>query len=159
MNWINVGLKEYNDFLAVVQQDLALSQIVQLPLAREKSMREKVEFIEERLEPQQFTTLEKPGPKQRTELIFQQIDGTKGVCHSLREEGGNIGRHSSNQIIILEESVSRHHARIDYTDAEFWIKDIGSTTGTFIKINGRMELKQGMIIEMVSNCYRLDQCD
>ena len=99
-----------------MQQELAFSQVVQLPLAREKSLREKVEFIEEKLEPQQFTTLEKPGPKQRTELIIQQIDGPKGICHSLREEGGNIGRHSSNQIIILEESVSRHHARIDYVD-------------------------------------------
>lgn len=57
MNWINVGLKEYNDFLAVVQQELSLSSTSQLPLAREKSLREKVEFIEEKIEPQQFTTL------------------------------------------------------------------------------------------------------
>lgn len=70
------------------------------------------------------------------------MDGLKSIFHTLKEEGGNIGRHSTNQIIILEESVSRHHARIEYSNGEYYIKDIGSTTGTFVKITGRMELRQ-----------------
>jgi pSer/pThr/pTyr-binding forkhead associated (FHA) protein len=118
-------------------------------LVNHKSFREKVEFIEEKVsaEQQQYTTLEKPGPvselskKQRSELTIQQCDTPKGICYSLREESGNIGRHSSNQIIILDESISRHHARIEFFNGEFFIKDIGSTTGTFIRINNRLELK------------------
>ena len=31
----------------------------------------------------------------------------------------------------------------------FYLKDIGSTTGTFIKIEEPMELKENMIIEML----------
>ena len=38
-------------------------------------------------------------------------------------------------MIILEESVSRFHAVINYHDKNFYLSDTGSTTGTFIKVN------------------------
>ncbi len=38
-------------------------------------------------------------------------------------------------MVILEESVSRFHANIEFYKNDFFIKDVGSTTGTFIKIS------------------------
>lgn len=67
----------------------------------------------------------------------------------------NIGRHSSNQIAIFDESVSRHHAQIEYDDGRFFLKDIGSTTGTFIKIQDPLALKKGMILEVGSYQFQV----
>ena len=58
----------------------------------------------------------------------------------MKEQGAKIGRHSSNQILILDESISRFHAEIKFKDDTFFIKDTGSTTGTFIKINEKYEI-------------------
>lgn len=55
-----------------------------------------------------------------------------------------------NEVVIYDESVSRHHAEINYHDDEFFLRDIGSTTGTYIKIVEKLQLEEGMIIEIGS---------
>jgi pSer/pThr/pTyr-binding forkhead associated (FHA) protein len=60
------------------------------------------------------------------ELIIQPTDGPQSNYYSIKEDGGKIGRHSSNQILILEESISRYHAEIIFKDNQFFIKDIGN---------------------------------
>ena len=61
------------------------------------------------------------------------------------ENGAALGRHSaSNDIVISESFVSRRHCEIKYiseesnnTDsstAKFYMRDIGSTTGSFIMV-------------------------
>ena len=72
--------------------------------------------------------------KKEYQLIIQQSDGPQTSFFSVKEEGAKIGRHSSNQILILDESISRYHAEIKFEDRFFFLRDIGDTTGTFIKI-------------------------
>ena len=67
-------------------------------------------------------------------MIIQQYDGPQTSFFSVKEPGAKIGRHSSNQILILDESISRFHAEIQFKDEKFLLRDTGSTTGTFIKI-------------------------
>jgi diguanylate cyclase (GGDEF)-like protein len=43
-----------------------------------------------------------------------------------------IGRSSKNDLIIDQESISRHHARITFDGANFWVADLESTNGTFV---------------------------
>ena len=43
-----------------------------------------------------------------------------------------IGRSSNNDLFIDQESVSRHHARITYTDGVYSLADLGSTNGTYV---------------------------
>jgi len=85
-------------------------------------------------------------------IIINSIEGATEVSHTINEQGARIGRHSSNQIVIYDESVSRHHAEIffDYSGNMFYLKDIGSTTGTFLKITDPVELKLDMILEIGS---------
>jgi pSer/pThr/pTyr-binding forkhead associated (FHA) protein len=59
-------------------------------------------------------------------------------------------------MVILEESVSRFHAEISFEKNEFYLRDIGSTTGTFIKIMGILMLEEDMIIEMGSNQFLVE---
>jgi pSer/pThr/pTyr-binding forkhead associated (FHA) protein len=68
------------------------------------------------------------------EIVIYPSEGPQNTYYKLNESGGKIGRHSANQIVIMEESVSRSHAEILYQENDFFIKDLESSTGSFIKI-------------------------
>lgn len=57
-----------------------------------------------------------------------------------------IGRSSDLDMVLVEDMVSRRHAKISSTDSEVYIQDMGSTNGTFVngeKIAGRALLQEG----------------
>jgi predicted component of type VI protein secretion system len=51
------------------------------------------------------------------------------------EDVSTIGRAPDCSIVLNERSVSRHHARIFFESAHYWIKDLDSANG--IKLNGK----------------------
>jgi len=56
-----------------------------------------------------------------------------------------IGRSSDLDMVLVEDMVSRKHAKISTTDSEVYIQDLGSTNGTFVngeKIS-RSRLQEG----------------
>jgi pSer/pThr/pTyr-binding forkhead associated (FHA) protein len=57
-----------------------------------------------------------------------------------------IGRSSDLDMVLVEDMVSRRHAKITSTEADVFIQDMGSTNGTFVngeKIAGRAQLAEG----------------
>jgi hypothetical protein len=44
----------------------------------------------------------------------------------------NVGRHSENDIVVLDSRVSRKHAQIRKTRNGYMVFDVGSTGGTFV---------------------------
>src|SRR4051812_30682659 len=46
-----------------------------------------------------------------------------------------IGRHADNTLALEDPELSRHHARIEFQDAEPTITDLGSANGT--RVNGQ----------------------
>src|SRR5215831_3893398 len=64
-----------------------------------------------------------------------------------------IGRSSDLDMVLVEDMVSRRHAKISSTEAEVYIQDMGSTNGTFVngeKIAGRALLHEGDRILVVA---------
>jgi len=56
-----------------------------------------------------------------------------------------IGRSSDLDMVLVEDMVSRRHAKITTTEADIFIQDMGSTNGTFVngeKIAGRARLTE-----------------
>jgi pSer/pThr/pTyr-binding forkhead associated (FHA) protein len=60
-------------------------------------------------------------------------DGSE-VTHDLPEEKTTVGRISENQLHIPDDSVSSRHAEIFFEHANFYVRDLDSTNGTFLNV-------------------------
>ena len=58
--------------------------------------------------------------------------GLKAVRVELAQEDTSIGRGSHCRVRLPFENTSRLHARITYSDEEYYIEDLESTNGTFL---------------------------
>jgi hypothetical protein len=62
------------------------------------------------------------------------VSGSKqGVAFPLRQAVVSIGRATDNNIVLQDNSISGHHARIELRGAQVFVIDQGSRNGTFIK--------------------------
>lgn len=43
-----------------------------------------------------------------------------------------VGRDDGNDLVISDETVSSHHARLSHRHRQWWIEDLQSTNGTFL---------------------------
>jgi hypothetical protein len=68
-----------------------------------------------------------------------------------------VGRASNTDVVLVEDMVSRKHARVSVSDDEVLIQDLGSTNGTFV--NGekvkRARLKDGDRVLIGTSILRL----
>lgn len=44
----------------------------------------------------------------------------------------NVGRGATNDLVINNDTVSSHHARLTYHLNQWWLQDLNSTNGTYI---------------------------
>jgi diguanylate cyclase (GGDEF)-like protein len=92
------------------------------------------EYLESTLEvtiSRDMSSLVKTAAQQQALLIV--LSGPRlGTRSVLGEAPVDIGRGSSCQLILDADSVSRRHARIEWTGGEHRLLDLGSTNGTFV---------------------------
>ena len=85
-------------------------------------------------------------------ILLKAVEGqSKNKSFEIGPEGATIGRHSgSNDYIINESFVSRKHCEVRFNPQsnQFLLKDIGSTTGTFIMLKHKTKLKAGLLFQM-----------
>jgi predicted component of type VI protein secretion system len=94
-----------------------------------------------------------PGPSLRAVLVA--TDGpAKGDTYVIPVEGATVGRLPENAVCLPDDRLSREHARIEFRDGRFWLRDLGSRNGT--ALNGNLiscpqSLSNGDTIELGSN--------
>jgi len=70
-------------------------------------------------------------PQDGAHLVVQNEDGQDTIL-SLADGPVTVGRRTSNEMQILDPTVSREHVRISHDDDGGHIEDLGSTHGTFV---------------------------
>lgn len=89
-----------------------------------------------------------PARKGYAMLLLQASDGPQPI--PVESTTMTIGRGLSNDIILEDTRVSRHHAQLRYKSRRFWITDLGSTNGT--TVNGERvnetALRDGDVISL-----------
>ena len=62
----------------------------------------------------------------------------------------NTGKHNGGSMIgLLDKSVSNRHAQIEYLDGRYYVRDMNSSSGTFMKMheNVKQQLHCGDIFQ------------
>lgn len=65
-------------------------------------------------------------------LVYSKLHAHLPSALPFRTSETTLGRDSSNSLALPEAAVSRHHAAIDRRGDSFWIRDLGSTNGTWV---------------------------
>lgn len=103
--------------------------------------------LEEEIEPDPPAAPVAPQAPARAWLVFTQ-DGRKAA---IRDTRVNLGRSSSNEIVIADESVSRLHAQLHVNrDGGFSVTDMDSLNGTKVggePVKGTRQLRPGDVIQ------------
>mmetsp|Transcript_38943 Transcript_38943/g.28186 ORF Transcript_38943/g.28186 Transcript_38943/m.28186 type:complete len:138 (+) Transcript_38943:107-520(+) len=89
-------------------------------------------------------------------LVLKAVEGQLlNNVYIIGDNGAALGRHSaSNDMVISESFVSRRHCEIKFVpgdedaDSKFYLRDIGSTTGTFVMVRQEVLLKSNMMFQM-----------
>lgn len=81
------------------------------------------------------------------------------IVFQIKEKECEIGRASTNSIIINDDKISNFHARILNENNQIWIEDLKSTNGVFVngkKINKRHVLHDGSLIKLGSTILKFE---
>ncbi len=88
---------------------------------------------------------------------------TAGQTLNLEKSELFVGRENNNDIVINDSEVSRRHARLFFTDGNYFIEDLNSTNGTSVngqRISGAYQLHPGELImlgESITMVYEFFQ--
>jgi len=76
--------------------------------------------------------LNRPTPKDRDRAYLIVLAGTSvGEMYKITSEKTVIGRGQQADIQVIDEGISRRHAEIGHDGNKIYIKDLGSTNGTY----------------------------
>lgn len=82
--------------------------------------------------------------------------GHAGRRITIPEGGLNIGRSPDNELVLLEDGVSRFHARLHFDNGAVWLRDAGSRNGVFVngkRVTDHKALKVGDEITLAEHTF------
>ncbi len=96
------------------------------------------------------------GPAGPARLVLVRHDGLPGATHALDREVTICGRREGDVLLPDDGSVSPRHAAITVRDGTIRIEDLGSTSGTFVRLRGPRTLTFGDEIRLGRQLLRLE---
>jgi pSer/pThr/pTyr-binding forkhead associated (FHA) protein len=93
--------------------------------------------------------------QKKARLVSVSSSGSKEVFN-LDTDKTIIGRTSGDIQFKDDNFLSKEHACVTRRDGCFYISDLDSRNGTFVKVNGEYELKQGDTVLVGRQLFRLE---
>ncbi len=91
-------------------------------------------------------------------IIYPPVTGTLGKRFLLHKEAITIGRDRDNDIVLISDSVSRRHCKIEQRGERLFAVDLDSTNGTFINDDGSpitdIQLRRGDQIKIGDTIFK-----
>jgi diguanylate cyclase (GGDEF)-like protein len=96
-----------------------------------------------------------PGQEQRDCLIviYHPEKEQQGKRLELAESVARLGRDEDNDLVLLDDGVSRRHARVERSGEAWHVMDVGSRNGTLLNgqlLSGVKRLKNGDVLKLGS---------
>ena len=151
-------LKEYENFLILLED----KKIKNKEILVENKKIEIEESFDEITSKSELTARDEGNDKIKKKkvinsdyIIIKSLENPSNFEYVINNEIVTIGRHSSNNIVIFDEIISRHHAKVIKKKKGFYLKDCGSTIGTFLKIREPIKIEKNMIFEIGSYQFKI----
>jgi hypothetical protein len=80
---------------------------------------------------------------------------TTGTAFPIPETGLNLGRERGDVLFADDGYVSGMHCRLSYEGGQVFLTDLGSSNGTYIKITGAEPFKNGEVLLMGQQLFRI----
>ncbi|MBI3207118.1 MAG: FHA domain-containing protein [Myxococcales bacterium] len=84
------------------------------------------------------------GPRARLIVVAQ--DGSPGRDYPLAAAVTDIGRSEGSILLPNDPYVSPRHARVSCRDGRYFIRDLGSVNGVFVRLRGPAQLRSGDLV-------------
>jgi len=83
--------------------------------------------------------------------FLELVHGLDGRRYVVDAVGSTLGRRAPADIVLAGSEISRAHCRLAVRDGELWVRDLGSTNGTFVngeRLGGAVVLPVGGILQV-----------
>lgn len=81
--------------------------------------------------------------------------GTLGTAFPIPETGLNLGRERGEVLFADDGYVSGLHCRLSFDAGQVHLTDLGSSNGTFVRIDGQQRCRDGEILLMGQQLFRI----
>ena len=88
------------------------------------------------------------GTAPRARIVKRQEEGFSGTPFFFGSSRYVLGRNEGTHIFQKDDRMSRRHAELAFKEGEFWLEDLGSQNGTFLRLLGPHVLLQGDVLRL-----------
>ncbi len=92
----------------------------------------------------------------RARLIVVAQDGSPGRDYPLAQAVTDIGRSEGSILLPNDPYVSPRHARVSFRDGRYFIRDLGSVNGVFVRLRAPVQLRSGDLVLIGLEVLRFD---
>ena len=82
--------------------------------------------------------------------------GVDGAAYALQTETINVGRERGDIVFPDDGYVSGSHLQVTHVDGNYFLEDLGSSNGTFLKIRDARDVTSGSFVLMGQQLFRLE---
>ncbi|MCK6480365.1 MAG: FHA domain-containing protein [Planctomycetes bacterium] len=94
------------------------------------------------------------GMAPRARIVKRQEEGFSGMPFFFGTHRYVLGRTEGTHRFTKDDLMSRRHAAITYREGDYWLEDLGSQNGTFLRLRGVHVLHSGDVIRMGDQYFK-----
>jgi pSer/pThr/pTyr-binding forkhead associated (FHA) protein len=95
------------------------------------------------------------GTPPRARLVKRQEEGFRGMPFYFGTKRYVLGRTEGTHRFTTDDRMSRRHTQIEFAEGGFWIEDLGSQNGTFLRLSGPRALDRGDVVRMGDQHFKV----
>jgi pSer/pThr/pTyr-binding forkhead associated (FHA) protein len=95
------------------------------------------------------------GTAPRARLVKRQDEGFRGLPFYFGTQRYVLGRSDGTHNFQRDDLMSRRHASLSFKDGDYWLEDMGSQNGTYLRIRGPRAMEPGDILKMGDQYFKL----
>ncbi len=94
------------------------------------------------------------GTAPRARLVKRQEEGFCGIPFFFGSHRYVLGRTDGSHRFTRDDQMSRRHAALAFSEGDYWLEDLGSQNGTWLRLRGVHVLQAGDVIRMGEQYFK-----